>query len=226
MRVVIVDDEVLLRRGLRLVLEDAEFEVVAELGDTEGLDEVVDRLRPDLVITDIRVPPTHTNEGLIAALRVRQAYPEVAVVVLSQHVQSRYAHELLRAGTGRVGYLLKQRIADVDSLVDDLHRVVAGGTALDPLVARVLVDRAERARSGVERLTARQKDVLALMAEGKSNASIAASLFLTEKAVVQHASRLYDALGLSVDPEAHRRVLAVVEYLNRDHPLPRKDAPR
>jgi DNA-binding NarL/FixJ family response regulator len=213
MRVVIADDEVLLRRGLRLVLEEGGIEVVAELDDVQRLESVVLELRPDLVVTDIRMPPTRTNEGLLAAIRLREAHPDVAVVVLSQHVQSRYAHELLRAGSGRVGYLLKQRIADVDTLVGDLHRVVAGGTALDPDVARVLVERAERAGSRVDRLTARQKDVLALMAEGRSNASIAANLFLTEKAVVQHASRIYDALGLSVDPEAHRRVLAVVEYL-------------
>jgi DNA-binding NarL/FixJ family response regulator len=216
MRVVIVDDEVLLRRGLRQVLEDGGLDVVAELDDIAALDETVAALRPDLVITDIRMPPTHTNEGLVAAVRLRAEHPEVAVVVLSQHVQRRYATELMRAGGGRVGYLLKQRIADVDTLLDDLARVVAGGTALDPDVARALVTRAERAGSAVDRLTPRQKDVLALMAEGKSNASIAAILFLTEKAVVQHASRIYDALGLSVDPDAHRRVLAVVEYLNSD----------
>ncbi len=216
MRIVIADDEVLLRRGLRLVLEGGGFEVVAELEDADQLDEVVGDLRPDLVITDIRMPPTHTNKGLVAAVRLRKAFPELAVVVLSQHVQTRHARELLRAGHGRVGYLLKQRIADTDTLIEDLRRVAAGGTALDPDVARALVARAERAHSAVDALTPRQKDVLSLMAEGKSNASIAASLFLTEKAVVQHASRIYDALGLAVDPEAHRRVLAVVEYLERN----------
>jgi DNA-binding NarL/FixJ family response regulator len=221
MRVVIVDDEVLLRRGLRQVLEDGGLDVVAELDDIAALEQTVAALRPDLVITDIRMPPTHTNEGLVAAVRLRADHPDVAVVVLSQHVQRRYATELMRAGSGRVGYLLKQRIADVDTLLDDLNRVVAGGTALDPDVARALVTRAERAGSAVDRLTPRQKDVLALMAEGKSNASIAATLFLTEKAVVQHASRIYDALGLSVDPDAHRRVLAVVEYLNSDDPSAR-----
>ena len=215
MRIVIAEDEALIRRGLELVLADAGHEVVASATDAAGLTEAVGRLHPDLVVTDIRMPPTCTDEGLVAALDIRRIDPGMAVVVLSQHVQRRYARELLADGAGRVGYLLKQRIADIDTFLADLERVAAGGTALDPDVVAVMMGRARNADSAVGSLTPRQQEVLALVAEGLSNASIAARLFLTEKAVVQHVSRIYDALGLTADAESHRRVQAVVRYLDR-----------
>lgn len=215
MRVVIAEDEVLIRRGLELVLQEGGHDVVAAVRDAEQMTDAVARERPDLVVTDIRMPPTHTDEGLAAALRIRRDHPGTAVVVLSQHVQRRYAKDLLAEGTGCVGYLLKQRIADVGTFLDDLERVAHGGTALDPDVVAVMVGRARHSEAAVSALTARQREVLALVAEGRSNASIAAKLFLTEKAVVQHVSRIYDALGLPPDADAHRRVLAVIRYLNR-----------
>jgi len=213
MRVVIAEDEALLRQGLMLVLKQGGFEVQAAVADAAQLEDATADLHPDLVVTDIRMPPSHTDEGLRAALTIRIAHPSTAVVVLSQYVQRRYAIELLEGRPGGVGYLLKQRIADVDIFCEDLRRVAAGGTALDPEVAGVMVARAKLADNAVGRLTPRQQEVLALMAEGRSNASIAERLFLSEKAVVQHTSHIYDALGLRVDVDDHRRVLAVIQYL-------------
>lgn len=215
MRVIIAEDELLIQRGLRLVLEQSgDFTVVADLRDVEHLDEAIAKHKPDLLITDIRMPPTYTTEGLIAAIRIREEHPELPVVVLSQHVLRSYAEKLLSSGQGYVGYLLKQRITDVEKFLDDLRHVSAGGAVLDPEVISVLVARADRKDPAVRRLTSRQKEVLALMAEGRSNAHIAAALFLTEKAVVGHTSRIYDALGLTLQGDAHRRVLAVLQYLN------------
>lgn len=216
MRVVIGEDEALLRRGLELMLDDAGHDVVAVAADADELEKVAFMHRPDLVVTDIRMPPTFTDEGLLAALRIRARLPGTAVVVLSQYVQRRYAVELISDQTGGIGYLLKQRIADVGQFLGDLRRVAEGGTAIDPDVVEVMVSRARRSDSAVSALTPRQQEVLGLMAEGRSNASIAARLFLTEKAVVQHASRIYTALSLAVDSDAHRRVLAVLQYLNRE----------
>ncbi len=213
MRVVIGEDETLLQRGLQLVLEQGGFDVVAVASDAVELEAAVEREVPQLVITDIRMPPTHTDEGLVAALRIREAHPETAVMVLSQHVQRRYARELLTSQSGGVGYLLKQRIADIDRFLDDLRTVAAGGTVLDPDVIAVLVARARHSDDAFGSLTPRQQEVLALMAEGHSNARIAAQLFVTEKAVVQHTSRIYDALQLPLDADAHRRVLAVIRHL-------------
>ena len=215
MRVVIGEDEALLRQGLVLVLEQGGFDVVAAVADADRLLEAVDHHNPDLVVTDIRMPPTRTDEGLVAALRIRSAHPNTAVVVLSQYVQRRYAVELLKDLPAKVGYLLKQRISDVDAFCDDLRRVAAGGTALDPEVVSVMVKHARLSDGDVTQLTPRQQEVLSLMAEGRSNAWIASRLFLTEKAVVQHASRIYDALGLPVDADDHRRVLAVIRYLTQ-----------
>lgn len=215
LRVVIGEDEALIRRGLELLLADAGHEVVAAVADAESLWSAVLALTPDLVVTDIRMPPSHSDEGLVAALRIREVLPEIGVVVLSQHVQRRYAQELLAGGQGGVGYLLKQRIADIDTFLADLTSVADGGTVLDPDVVTAMVDRATRTTSAVGGLTPRQREVLALVAEGRSNASIAAALFLTEKSVVQHISRIYDALGLAQDADAHRRVQAVVKYLER-----------
>ncbi|WP_449373178.1 response regulator [Arthrobacter psychrolactophilus] len=214
MRVVIGEDEALLRHGLQLVLEGGGFEVVATVGDAVELELAVALHRPDLVITDIRMPPTHSDEGLLAALRIRAEYPEIAVVVLSQHVQRRYAKELLSTSQGKVGYLLKQRIADVDTFRDQLREVAAGGTALDPDVVALMVAHAKQSNGVIRELTPRQQEVLALMAEGRSNSWIASELFLSEKAVVQHTSRIYDSLNLTLDGDSHRRVLAVMHYLS------------
>jgi DNA-binding NarL/FixJ family response regulator len=213
MRVVIGEDEVLLREGLVHLLENEGIEVVAAVGTAVELELEVARLEPDLVVTDIRMPPTHTDEGLVAALRIRRSHPGVAVMVLSQHVQRRYATELLEPRDGGVGYLLKQRIADVRTFTEDLRRVQAGGTALDPDVVAVLVSRASKTRGPVGDLTPRQLEVLGLMAEGRSNAHIAARLGTSEKAVVQHTSKIYDTFGLPVAADDHRRVLAVIRYL-------------
>lgn len=223
MRVVIAEDEALIRRGLELVLREGNHEVLAAVADTRALDHAVDTLSPDLVITDIRMPPTHTEEGMLAALAIRRRHPDMAVVVLSQHVYSRYARDLLAsdagasdAGAGGVGYLLKQRIADIDTFLADLDRVRGGGTALDPEVVAVMLGRKSSSQQALSRLTPRQLEVLALVAEGRNNARIAADLFLTEKAVVQHISRIYDALDLPPDGDGNRRVQAVVHYLNRE----------
>lgn len=213
MRVVLGEDEVLLREGLGHVLEGDGVEVLAAVGTATQLEREVARHRPDLVITDIRMPPSYTDEGLLAALRIRHAHPGIGVVVLSQHVQRRYAIELLDQDGGGFGYLLKQRIADVKTFTADLRRVAQGGTALDPEVVSVMVARASRGDGAVGSLTPRQREVLSLMAEGRSNAGIAGQLFLTEKAVVQHTSNIYDALGLPIDADDHRRVLAVLQYL-------------
>jgi DNA-binding NarL/FixJ family response regulator len=217
-RVVIGEDETLLRAGLRLVLEQSGFEVVAEAGDGAELLAHASDHEPDLVITDIRMPPSHTDEGIRAALEIRRRLPEVGVVVLSQHVQRRYAVELLTGGAQRLGYLLKQRITDVATFTADLRRVAEGGTALDPDVVALMVARSHRDGRGVDRLTDRQREVLALMAEGCSNAAIAARLSISEKAVVQHCSHIYDQLGLPVSEHEHRRVLAVVSWLSGPAP--------
>lgn len=213
MRVVIGEDEALLREGLGHVLTNDGFEVVTSVGTAVELEVEVERLAPDLVITDIRMPPSFTDEGLVAALRIRQAHPEVAVVVLSQHVQRRYASELIGQRDGGVGYLLKQRIADVRAFTADLRHVQAGGTVLDPDVVAVLVARATKISGPVGELTPRQLEVLGLMAEGRSNSYIAAHLGSSEKAVVHHTSNIYDAFSLPVAADDHRRVLAVVRYL-------------
>ncbi len=203
MRVVIAEDEALLRQGLALVLEQDGFEVVSAVGTAAELEDAVGEHQPQLVITDIRMPPTFTDEGLVAAHRIRASSPDVAIVVLSQHVQRRYAIELVGTGQGKVGYLLKQRIADVRTFTQALRRVVRGGTALDPDVVEILLSRAQVLGGGVERLTPRQRE------------GIAGAIGFSEKAVVQHTSKIYDALGLAVDADDHRRVLAVLRYLTR-----------
>jgi DNA-binding NarL/FixJ family response regulator len=213
LRVVIAEDELLLREGLRHVLRNADVDIVAATGTALDLEREVALHRPDLVITDIRMPPTYRDEGLAAALRIREDHPGMPVVLLSQHVQRRYAAELLGQRSGGFGYLLKQRIADIPTFTADLHRVAHGGTALDPEVVAVMVSRATRAGGVLRTLTPRQREVLGLMAEGRSNAAIAATLVLSEKAVVQHTSNIHDALGLPVDADDHRRVLAVLRYL-------------
>ena len=213
MRAVIGEDQALMREGLAHVVGSAGFEVVAAEADAEALLEAVQRDRPDLVVTDIRMPPTYSDEGLRAALEIRRLLPGAAVLVLSQFVQRRYAVELVRSRPAGVGYLLKQRITDVATFRADLHRLCRGGTVLDPEVVTSLLSHAEAGKNGLDRLTPRQRDVLALMAAGRSNASIARALSLTEKAVVQHASHIYESLGLPPSGDDHRRVLAVLRYL-------------
>jgi DNA-binding NarL/FixJ family response regulator len=215
-RVVVAEDEALLREGLIHVLEHAGHEVVAAVGDGEQLLDEVERQQPDLVVTDIRMPPSHTTEGLVAAVRISRQWPDIAVVVLSQHVQREYALELLAERPAGVGYLLKHRVADVSTFQADLERVRAGGTVLDPEVVALMVNRARRRHSVLDGLTSRQTEVLALMAQGRSNAAIARQLTITEKAVVGHVSRIYDELGLATDDDDHRRVLAVVRFLSRE----------
>jgi DNA-binding NarL/FixJ family response regulator len=209
---VIGEDQALMREGLALVLERAGFEIVALTADADDLVRATGAHEPDLVVADIRMPPNLTDDGLRAALEIRRLAPEIALLVLSQHVQQRYARELVDAGTERLGYLLKQRIADVETFCSDVRRICDGGLVLDPEVVSAMLERVSR-DDPVERLTPRQREVLALMAEGRSNQAIAKRLTLTEKAVVKHVSHVYDELGLLPCEDDHRRVLAVVRYL-------------
>lgn len=213
MRVVIGEDEALLREGLRLVLHQGGFDIVAVATDATELLHETQRHAPDLVVTDIRMPPGHGDDGLRAALDIRASMPKVGIVVLSQHLQRRYAVELLAGAPTGVGYLLKQRIADIPTFCNDLERVCAGDTVLDPEVVELMLTRARSQHQRLERLTDRQRQVLTLMAEGRSNAFIARQLVISEKAVVQHASHIYEELDLEVSDDDHRRVLAVLRYL-------------
>lgn len=215
MRVLIGEDEALLREGLTLVLQRRGIEVIAAVGTARELIEATRLRAPDLVVTDIRMPPSFTDEGLQAALEIRHTQPRVPLVVLSQHVQRRWALQLLTQPTAGTGYLLKQRIADTRTFCADLHRVHAGETVLDPEVVALMVTRASSDDDALGGLTGRQREVLSLMAQGRSNAWIARSLDIAEKSVVQHVSHIYDQLGLPPDEDDHRRVLAVVRYLAR-----------
>jgi DNA-binding NarL/FixJ family response regulator len=214
MRVVIGEDQALMRAGLTLVLERAGIEIVAVAGDAQDVVRKTSAHHPDLLIADIRMPPTHTDDGLRAALQARQQTPKLPVLVLSQYLQRDYAVELLESGEQGVGYLLKQRIADVDRFIADLHRIVGGGSVLDPEVVAAMVDRHRGDDDPVSRLTDRQRDVLELMAQGRSNAKIAEQLNVSEKAIVRHTSNIYEDLGLGSSTDDHRRVLAVVRYLS------------
>lgn len=214
MRVVIGEDQTLMRDGLALLLERDGFEVVTTCADADDLERDVHRHRPDLVIADIQMPPTNTDDGLQATLRIRAALPDTAILVLSQHVQRRYATTLLENGARGVGYLLKQRIADTTTFCSDARRLCDGETVLDPEIVETMLSR-PRHQDPLERLTPRQREVLALMAEGRSNAGIAERLVVTEQAVVKHAAHIYQELGLTPCPEDHRRVLAVIRYLTR-----------
>ncbi|WP_285588363.1 response regulator transcription factor [Herbidospora sp. NBRC 101105] len=211
MRVVLAEDSVLLREGLVWVFRSAGMEVVAAVEDAEGLLRAAEEHRPDLVVTDVRMPPSHTDEGLRAALVLRRQWPDLSIVVLSQYVEERYAATLLSTTTTGVGYLLKDRVADVPEFLDALRRVAAGGTALDPeVVAQLLV---RRHSDPLDRLTRREKEVLALIAEGRSNTGIAEALSVSESAVGKHINNIFAKLDLSGDDKDHRRVLAVLRFL-------------
>ncbi|MFH8404867.1 response regulator [Streptomyces sp. NPDC018019] len=207
----IAEDSVLLRVGLVKVLETAGFEVAAETGDAEALLAAVAEHRPDLAVVDVRMPPGFTDEGVRAALEIRERWPGTAVLMLSQYVEERYATNLLASNTSGIGYLLKQRVADVEEFIEALRRVAAGGTALDPqVVAQLLV---RRQSDPLERLTEREREVLALMAEGRSNAGIAAALVVSESAVAKHINNILAKLDLPKADADHRRVLAVLRFL-------------
>jgi len=215
-RIVIAEDGVLLREGLAHLLADDGHEVVASVGDALELVEVVERERPDVCIIDVRMPPTFTDEGLRAAIEIRSRRPDTPVLVLSQYVEERYAVELLSSETSGVGYLLKQRVADVRDFLDALERVAEGGTALDPEVVAQLLARARRHPH--DELTPREREVLALMAEGLSNAGIAQRLVVTQGAVEKHVTSIFTKLRLEPAETDHRRVLAVLRYLEDRDP--------
>jgi DNA-binding NarL/FixJ family response regulator len=212
MRVVVAEDSVLLREGLvRLLAEDG-FDVVGQAGDAEDLLRKVGAHRPDVAVVDVRMPPSHTDEGLRAAAEIRERYPQTAVLVLSQVIEPGSALELLTASAEGVGYLLKDRVADVDRFTEAVRRVADGGSALDPEVVSTLLGRRRR-DDPLADVTAREREVLALMAEGRSNAAIAEQLVVTERAVEKHVTSIFGKLGLAPAAEDHRRVLAVLAYL-------------
>lgn len=213
MRVVIADDALLIRSGLTALLSDGGVEVVGQAGDSQELLTLVDDRTPDVAIIDIRMPPTHTDEGIVAAGVIRTRFPQVAVLVLSQAMEASYAMRLIEASPSSVGYLLKERIADVATLVDSLRRVAAGECVIDPaIVSRLLA--AARTRTPVDLLSERERQVLAAMAEGRSNRGIAEAVFISEKTVETHVSRVFAKLGLvEVAPTDNRRVLAVLAHL-------------
>ena len=212
MRVVLADDTVLLREGIARLLADSGFDVVAQAGNAEELMLKVRSYTPDVVIVDIRMPPTHTDEGLRAAQEIREKYPDIGVLVLSQYVESGYAMELLAESAEGVGYLLKDRVSDVGEFAAAVRRVGEGGSALDPAIVSQLVGRRRR-DDPIEALTPREREVLELMAEGRSNSGIAERLVVTERAVEKHVTSIFGKLRLPQASEDHRRVLAVLAFL-------------
>jgi DNA-binding NarL/FixJ family response regulator len=212
LRTVVADDSVLLRDGLVRLLTDSGFDVVAAVGDADGLLDAVTEHAPDLCLVDVRMPPTHTDEGLRAAIEIRRRHPDVAVLVLSQYVEERYAGELLTGDVAGIGYLLKDRVIDVDDFLVSLRRVANGGSAIDAEVVSQILGRSQRT-SDLDRLTPRELEVLTLMAEGLSNGGIAERLVISHGAVEKHISNVFTKLGLDVEENSHRRVLAVLTYL-------------
>ncbi len=210
-RVVVADDDVLLRQGLASLLREGGYDVVGEAGDAADLVELVRSERPDVAIVDIRMPPTHTTEGLEAARTIREELPEVAILVLSAHIEVEHAMELLGAGRG-IGYLLKTRVSDIDELHDTLERVVSGGSVIEPALVEELV-RARRVRDPLDVLSTREREVLALMAEGRSNTGIARHLWIADGTVEKHVKSIFRKLRLPDAPDDHRRVLAVIAFL-------------
>jgi DNA-binding NarL/FixJ family response regulator len=211
-RVVVADDSVLLREGIVRILSDAGFEVVGQAGDADDLVRKVSAHKPDVAIVDVRMPPTNTDDGLRAAQKIRAEYPTCGVLVLSQYIEEGYALELLSENAEGVGYLLKDRVADVDRFTESVQRVGEGGSALDPEVVAQLLGRRRR-EDPLEELSPREREVLELMAEGRSNHAIAEALVVTERAVEKHVTSIFGKLKLPPTAEDHRRVLAVLRYL-------------
>ena len=212
MRIVIAEDAAVIRAGLAEILTDRGHEIVAAVGDAEALKDAVAAHQPDVAIVDVRMPPSHTDEGLRAAITIRRDHPDVGILVFSQYIETRYAADLLATRSGGVGYLLKDRVANVAEFTDAITRIAAGGTALDPEVVAGLLN-ASRHASALGTLTAREHDVLALMAEGRSNSAIAERIAVSERAVEKHISNIFTKLCLPPSDSDHRRVLAVLAYL-------------
>ncbi len=212
MRIVICEDSVLLREGIVRLLADAGHEVVAALADTELLDETLEQTSPELCILDVRLPPTFTDEGIRAALRIRASAPDLPLLVLSQYVEERYASELIAAQGGALGYLLKDRVADISEFLESVSRIAQGATVLDPEVVAQLLSRQTK-NSRMSQLTDRERQVLALLAEGKSNQAIAAVLFLSEASIEKHITAIFQKLGLEADEHGNRRVLAALAHI-------------
>jgi DNA-binding NarL/FixJ family response regulator len=211
-RVIVAEDSVLLREGVVRLLEEAGIEVVGQAGDAEELVRKTRAHKPDVAIVDVRMPPTNTDDGLRAAQQIRAEMPDVAVLVLSQYIETEYARELLEGGAEGVGYLLKDRVAEVERFIDSVQRVAEGGSALDPQIVSELLGRRDR-DDPLERLTPREREVLGLMAEGRTNHAIAEKLVVSERAVEKHVTSIFGKLDLATSPEDHRRVLAVLAYL-------------
>ncbi|THV39694.1 response regulator transcription factor [Glycomyces buryatensis] len=212
MRIVIAEDDTLLREGLGLVLRGEGFDVVAAVDGPEAFLAAVDEHRPDVAVVDVRMPPTHTDEGIRAAVAARKAHPDLAVLVLSAYVEESFATDLLAGGARRIGYLLKERVGRVDAFVEAVHRIAGGGTAIDPEVVAQLFAQ-HRGDDGLDRLTPREREVLSVMAEGLGNGAIAGRLFITENAVHKHIRNIFFKLDLAPDDETDRRVAAVLRYL-------------
>jgi serine/threonine-protein kinase len=212
MRVVVADDVLLTRQGIVHLLQQAGIEVVGEAEDAAGLLRLVRLDRPDVAVVDIRMPPTHTDEGLVAARAIRQELPDIGILVLSQYVEPSYAMRLIEDHPGRVGYLLKERVFDIATVVDALRRILDGETVVDPTIVARLVAR-RRPGDPLSRLTEREREVLGLIAEGMSNRAVAARLLITERTVEAHVTQIFQKLRLDGSPEQHRRVLAVLTYL-------------
>ena len=212
MRVVVAEDVMLTREGITRLLTDSGIEVVGEAGDAAALLNAVHTTRPDAAIFDIRMPPTHTDEGLVAAQQIRTEQPGVSVLILSQYIEPHYAMRLLEEHPERVGYLLKERVFDIANLIDALRRLADGETVVDPTIVARLFAR-KRRTDPLNELTEREREVLTLIAEGLSNQAIAARIFVTERTVEAHVKQIFQKLGLNTDPDSHRRVLAVLTYL-------------
>jgi DNA-binding NarL/FixJ family response regulator len=212
MRVVVADDVMLTREGITRLLTDAGVDVVGQAGDAAALLRAVRMTQPDAAIVDIRMPPTHTDEGLVAAQQIRAEHPAIGVLILSQYVEPHYAMRLIEEHPERVGYLLKERVFDVANLIDALRRLADRETVVDPTIVARLFARKRRA-DPLDKLTERKREVLALVAEGLSNRAIAARLFVTERTIEAHVKQIFLKLGLNTDPDSHRRVLAVLAYL-------------